>query len=321
MGRFLLGLLVLALAACADDDRAEGSGAGERREGPPATEEPAAASPPEHRGAASRMELVFVGTGTPVPDPERSGPCLAVLVDGQPLLFDAGPGVVRAATAAGLDPVALTHVFLTHLHSDHTLGLPDLILTPWIVGRDASLTVWGPPGTEAMVDHLVAAFAEDRHVRTSGFEGKGPLALRAHDGLAGEPVRLGEVRVEAFEVAHGSWDHAFGYVVEGPDRRVVISGDTAPTDAIVDACDGCDVLVHEAYSAARFAELPPSARRYHGAFHTSAEAVGRLATRARAKTVVLTHLLRWGASEASMAAEVRAHFDGEVLVARDGLRL
>lgn len=281
-------------------------------------QEPSA--PPSSSSDSWRTEVVIVGSGTPVPDPSRSGPATVVLVDGEPMLFDAGPGVVRAMVAAELEPTAVTRAFLTHLHSDHTLGLPDLVLTPWVVGRDAALEVIGPPGTEAMVDHLVAAFAEDRRVRTDGLEGKGPLRVDASDVEPGSVFESDRVRVEAFAVEHGSWEHAYGYRVDGPDRRIVISGDTGPSDAIVQACDGCDVLVHETYSTARYAGLPESARRYHGAFHTSAADVGRLATRARAKAVVLTHLLLWGATPESLVAEVREHFDGEVVAGHDGLR-
>jgi ribonuclease BN (tRNA processing enzyme) len=270
-------------------------------------------------GSTHRTRVVVVGSGTPVPDPERSGPSVAVVIAGRPLLFDAGPGVVRAATPAGLDPVALDHVFLTHLHSDHTLGLPDLLLSPWVVGRDRPLVVRGPPGSESMVDHLMAAWTEDREVRTAGLEGKGPLRVDARDVEPGVVHRTETVTVEAFAVAHGSWDHAFGYVVEGPDRRVVISGDTGPTDAIAAACDGCDVLVHEVYSAARYDRLPPSAQAYHGSFHTSSRDVGRQATAGRAKAVLLVHHLLWGATAESVVAEVREHYEGPVLFGIDGM--
>lgn len=304
-------VLAIALLGCGDD--------GERSA--PALESDERST--EKRlptGARPRTEVVIVGSGTPVPEPDRSGPAVAVVIDGEPLLFDAGPGVVRATVSAGLDPVAVAQVFLTHLHSDHTLGLPDLIFSPWVVGRDEALAVRGPPGTEPMVDHLVAAFAEDRRVRTTGLEGKGPLRVDAADVVPGVVYERGETRVEAFAVEHGSWHHAYGYRIDGPDRRVVVSGDTGPSDAVVRACDGCDVLVHECYSTAAFDDLPDSAQRYHGSFHTSAAEVGRLATRARAKAVVLTHLLLWGATADSLRDEVRAHFEGEVVVGHDGMR-
>ncbi len=312
MRPFDIGVSVLVFAlACGDD-----------APGAVTPQEPAAAEPESHNRAhdEARTEVVIVGSGTPIPDPERSGPSVAVVVDGEPFLFDAGPGVVRAAVEAELEPTEVGRVYLTHLHSDHSLGLPDLIFSPWVVGRDEALVVEGPPGTDAMVGHLVAAFAEDQRVRTTGLEGKVPLRIEAHDVTPGVLFDEGGVRIEAFEVEHGSWAHAYGYRVDGPDRSVVLSGDTAPSDAIVQACDGCDVLVHEVYSTARYEGLPASAQHYHGAFHTSAADVGRVATRARAKAVVLTHLLLWGATPESLVEEVRAHFEGEVVVGHDGLR-
>ena len=127
---------------------------------------------------AARVQVVMLGTGTPLPDPERSGPSIAVVVDNHAYLFDAGTGVVRRAAAAikqkgiaGLEPRALRVAFLTHLHSDHTLGLPDLILTPWTMGRIEPLELWGPKGTRAMVEHILAAYQEDIAVRSTSLEG------------------------------------------------------------------------------------------------------------------------------------------------------
>src|ERR1051325_1002225 len=117
---------------------------------------------------AARVQVVMLGTGTPLPDPERSGPSIAVVVDKHAYLFDVGTGIVRRAAAAtmqkgiaGLEPRTLRVAFLTHLHSDHTLGLPDLILTPWTMGRTEPLELWGPKGTRAMVDGIHKAWSLD----------------------------------------------------------------------------------------------------------------------------------------------------------------
>ena len=119
-----------------------------------------------------KMQIVLLGTGTPAPDPERSGPSTAIVVNGTPYLVDFGAGVVRQAAAArkrgvrGLEAVNLRIGFLTHLHSDHTLGFPDLILTPWVVGRKEPLEVYGPPGTRAMAEHILKAYGADIDIRT-----------------------------------------------------------------------------------------------------------------------------------------------------------
>ena len=118
--------------------------------------------------SAMMTRIVMLGTGTPNADPERSGPAVAIVRSGTAYLVDAGPGIVRrAATAArrhrmhALEASQLRIVFLTHLHSDHTLGLPDLILSPWTLERHEPLVVYGPPGTKAMVDHILAAYSAD----------------------------------------------------------------------------------------------------------------------------------------------------------------
>jgi len=126
--------------------------------------------------SVDRATLVVLGTGTPNADPDRSGPALAVVVNGATYLVDAGPGIVRRAAAAqraGIQALAAKHldrVFITHLHSDHTVGLPDLIFTPWVLEREVPLSVYGPPGIKAMTDHLEQAYAEDIRVRIDGAE-------------------------------------------------------------------------------------------------------------------------------------------------------
>lgn len=163
-------------------------------------------SPPREDVAAAPAggaKLVLLGTGTPRADPDRMGPCAAVLAGGEAYLFDAGVGLVRRAAeafAAGheeLEPKRLARVFLTHLHSDHTLGYPDLILTPWVLGRERALEAYGPPGLQEMTDHLLAAWAEDIDVRIHGAEGNPPEGVRVevHEIPAGYVYRDGRVTI------------------------------------------------------------------------------------------------------------------------------
>lgn len=279
--------------------------------------------------ATPRTRVVLLGTGTPNADPLRSGPATAVVVDDRAYLVDAGPGVVRRAARAaeelGLDalaPARLDHVFLTHLHSDHTLGLPDLLLTPWVLDRPEPLRMFGPPGTAEMAEHITEAWREDIAVRTDGLEprdvnrgGWRPLVEEIEPGLVYEDDR---VRVFAVPVRHGSWTHAYGYRFEGPDRTIVISGDTAPVESLVDACDGCDVLVHEVYSAERFKTRPAEWQRYHAAFHTSTTELAELAGRARPGLLVLYHHLFWGTDDEGLVRELRAAgYQGALVSGRD----
>lgn len=272
------------------------------------------------------MRVVLLGTGTPNADPDRSGPAVAVVIDGSAYLVDAGPGVVRRAAAAarrGIGALAaenLTRVFITHLHSDHTVGLPDLLLTPWALERQTPLDVYGPPGIDSMMGHLEAAYREDIRNRLDGLQPHNATGWQAtvHIVQPGVVYRDSNVTVTAFAVEHESWRFAFGYRFATPNRVIVISGDTRPSDAVVAACDGCDVLVHEVYSDAGFARRPPDWRRYHERAHTSAKALGALAVRARPRLLVLYHELFWGSSPEDLVHEVRAGgFAGPVVSGRD----
>jgi ribonuclease BN (tRNA processing enzyme) len=277
--------------------------------------------------AAQDTKLVVLGTGTPNADPERSGPALAVVRGERSYLIDAGPGIVRRASAAAarhgltaLEPPQLRTLFLTHLHSDHTLGLPDVIFTGWTLERDVPLVVYGPPGTKAMVEHLHAAFAADIRNRIDGAEPANTEGWKVtvHEITPGVILDDGNVRVTAFAVPHGDWEVAFGYRFDSADRSIVISGDTRASDAVVEACNGCDLLAHEVYSAVRFRTRPPEWQRYHARAHTSTEELAELATRARPRALVLYHQLYWGTDDDGLIAEMRsAGWRGALHSARD----
>jgi len=277
--------------------------------------------------AADAARVILLGTGTPIPDPCCSGPAVAVVANNLAYLFDAGPGVVRRAEAAAekfgiaaLDATRLTRLFFTHLHSDHTLGLADLILTPWILERPTPLTLYGPRGLRAMSDHLVAAYADDIRVRTTGGEPKhqyDPRLVTVHEIEPGAIYRDDRVTVTAFAVSHGAWEQAFGYRFQTPDRTIVISGDTGPASHIEDQCRRCDVLVHEVYSDAGFAKRPPEWQAYHARYHTSARQLGAIAARAQPKLLVLYHQLIWSSTEEELLKEVRSTYDGKVESAHD----
>ncbi|MFC1889741.1 MBL fold metallo-hydrolase [Thermodesulfobacteriota bacterium] len=268
--------------------------------------------------------VVLLGTGTPIADPERSGPSVAVVVGDTPYILDFGPGVVRRVEAArrtGIEVLSmdrLTRAFATHLHSDHTAGFADLILTPWVLGRREPLEVYGPTGIRAMTGHLLDAYQADIHERRDGLEQADPkgLLVSPHEIAAGIVYEDSNISVEAFPVLHGSWQ-AFGYKFTTPDRTVVVSGDTAPTNTIVEKAQGCDVLVHEVYSTAGFAKGPPHWQTYHSSMHTSSRELAEIASRARPGLLVLYHQLFWATSEEALLEEVRVDYDGEVVSGRD----
>ena len=250
---------------------------------------------------------------------------MAIVVRGTPYIVDFGPGVVRRAAAAqkkgvqGLEASKLRHAFVTHLHSDHTAGYPDLILTPWVLGRDEPLEVYGPPGIAAMTEHILKAYAEDIDMRVHGLEHANDRGWRvnAHEVQPGVVYKDDNVTVKAFAVKHGSWPHAYGYRFETPDRSIVISGDCTRSPSVAEACNGCDVLVHEVYCQAGFDKRPPGWQKYHSVFHTSSSDLAAIATQARPELLVLYHQLVWDSTEAVLLEEIRRGYSGKVVSAHD----
>lgn len=269
--------------------------------------------------------IVLLGTGGPRPLPGASGPATAVVVGSRVFLFDAGPGVERRLAAAGLPIDGVSALFITHLHSDHTLGLPDLIFTSWVMGRRTPLQAFGPRGLRAMTSHIIAAWAEDIRIRTSGLEHETPNGYRVavHEIAPGVVFDSGGVRVTAIPVLHGSWKHAFGYRIDTPTRSIVVSGDTRPSDALEHAARGVGVLIHEMYPASESApENRPGGAdwpAYLRAFHTSDVELGRIAASARPGTLLLTHVVHRGAIDtaAVIAAIRQAGYGGRVIFGQD----
>jgi len=275
---------------------------------------------------ANQTKVVLLGTGTPNADPERSGPAVAVVVNGTAYLVDCGPGVVRRAVAAeqkngipALNVTKLQKVFITHLHSDHTLGLPDLVFTPWVLGRIAPLEAYGPRGLKDMTDNIERAWTKDIDIRIHGLEQGNTTGykVQAHEVEPGVIYKDANVTVTAFEVKHGSWDQAFGYKFQTPDRIIVISGDTAPTDAVAKACDSCVVLLHEVYNSRPLSDKTQPTLRYFQAFHTTAQELGTIATAAHPKLLVLYHQIFEGLPEHDLLDQVKQAYKGNVASGRD----
>jgi len=279
-------------------------------------------APAQARGAT---QIVLLGTGTPNADPDRSGPSIAIVVNDTPYLVDFGPGVVRRAAVAfqrgiaGLAVKNLSRAFVTHLHSDHTAGYPDLILTPWVLERKEPLEVFGPKGIKAMTGHILKAYREDIEIRLNGGEPSNKTGYRviAHEIKPGVVYKDDNVTVRAFAVSHGSWPEAYGFRFETAGRSIVISGDTRPSPAVIENCNGCDVLIHEVYSQAGFAKRPPEWQRYHSRYHTSSSELAAIATSAKPGLLVLYHQLLWGTTEDDLLREVRAGYAGRVVSGHD----
>ena len=280
------------------------------------------ASPPA--GAQTRM--VGRGTGTPVPDPERAGPGIAVFHDGRAYLFDVGGGVVPRAIEAsrrygipGLSPEHIDRVFLTHLHSDHVADFSELAATRWW-RRPGRIRLWGPAGVGAMVDGMEAMLASDIRIRRGGIQ---PVArpdgyrVRETEIEAGRVLEEDGIAIDAFEVPHGSVRPAFGYRITTPDRTIVISGDTSYSETLVEMARGADILFHEVISEEGLRGLAQVWQDYPSAAHTTSSELARVARQARPRLLVLYHVLHYAAPAESALDEVRAAYDGAVVLAND----
>jgi ribonuclease BN (tRNA processing enzyme) len=282
------------------------------------------------RGSAEAgTQVVLLGTGSPRPEPRRSGPATAIVVNNTAYLVDAGPGIVRRAEAAremGIDALrasALQTLFITHLHSDHTVGYPDLIFTTWVQGRRTPLRAYGPAGLEEMTKHILLAWRADIDVRTSGLEHRPPAGaeVEAHDVAPGRIYQDANVTVFAFPNAHGELTASFGYRFQTADRTIVISGDTSPSAALVENCHKCDVLIHEVYSEAYKPADMPNWLEYRAKYHTTTTQLAEIATKTQPGLLVMYHrgvgALGNEISDEQYLAEVRRGYNGRVVVGQD----
>jgi ribonuclease Z len=273
---------------------------------------------------AAALVVLLLGTGYPRPDPQHAGPSAVVIAGDSWFVVDAGRGATLRIAATELQYANLRGVLLTHLHSDHTAGLPDLFNTSWQFGRKtAPLQLYGPKGTKRLADAMLEFFAEDIHWRRDVLE-KHPAAgatIRTHVVKEGVVYDDGKVKITAFAVDHRPVMNAFGYRFESGGKSIVISGDTRPTENVVKHAKDADVLVLEAYLPEHFdrVDTPEVAARLKS-YHTSAEEAGELATRAGVRTLVLTHLIPANAEE-TFHERASRKFDGRVIVGKDLLRV
>jgi ribonuclease BN (tRNA processing enzyme) len=250
------------------------------------------------------------------------GTITAVVAGSRAFLIDAGVGVERRLAAAGLPTTGVTAAFVTHLHSDHLLGLADLIFTSWVMGRTRPFPVYGPHGLAQMTQHLYAAFSEDIRIRTEGLEHESREGYRIEVREIGPSVAYdsGGMRVTAFLVNHGEWQEAYGYRFDSPGQSIVLSGDTRPSEELVRMATGVDVLIHEVQPSD--STRHPGNRsatewaRYVGAYHTTALQLGELAARARPKLLIVYHNGRRVTAD-RILADIRRSFSGPVAIAAD----
>lgn len=284
--------------------------------------------PPATTGG-SNLKVILLGTaGGPTIHAQRLGISTLVLAGPEKLLFDCGRSLTTGLVRLGIAPADVTRVFLTHLHSDHIVSLPELLLFPW-TNRSLPLRVWGPNGTRSMVKRLQDAFSFDIHVRRDVDErlsahGIEVIATDIREGIVYE---ANGVRVRAFLVDHGPVTPAFGYRVDYGGRSVVMSGDTKPSDNLVKFSQGVDVLIHEVGRWKQDPALsgPPDEwledsrltrgrARTIAAHHTDGTEAGRIFERARPQLAVFSH---YNAAPAAILPLVRRSYAGPVEFGED----
>jgi ribonuclease BN (tRNA processing enzyme) len=280
-----------------------------------------------------KLKLILLGTGGgPRPRKRNSAPAQVIVVNNTAYVVDCGDGVARQMVLAGLSLPSLRHIFLTHHHSDHNADYGNLMLLAWTSGLKTRIDTWGPPPIERMTKQFFEMNAFDIQTRIND-EGRVPLLplVHVHEMTQGGKVLEDEnVKVTAAPVHHPPVAHAFAYRFDGPDRSIVISGDTTPSDNLIKLAQGADVLVHEALYVSAIDRLVagvPNAttlKRSILSHHTTVEDAGRVAQLARVKTLVLSHLVP--AEDPALTDQMwidaaRVHFAGRVIVGKDLLEI
>jgi ribonuclease Z len=268
---------------------------------------------------AQEITVTLLGTGSPPASMERFGPSIMVQAGTQTLLFDAGRGALQRLTQVGVSFDRVDALFLTHLHSDHVVGIPDLWLSGWVLSRRGKpFPVFGPDGTAAMMGHLKQAFEFDVHFRIE--DDKVPPAgseVRATDIAQGVVYEKEGVRVIAFEVDHRPIVPALGYRVEFANRSVILSGDTRLSSNLVKFADRCDLLVHEVADAsdAYLAQNPNFSQAL--GHHTKPQDAGKVFQTVKPRLAVYSHIVTRGVPPADLIKRTRETYSGPLVVGED----
>jgi ribonuclease Z len=266
------------------------------------------------------MRVTLLGTGTPAIRPHRLGPSTLIQAGGETLLFDAGRGTMLRLKQAGVSYDQVDEVFLTHLHSDHLVGLPDLWLTGWVLGRrDSPLKIWGPRGTQSLLNHLAQAFSYDVDIRSTKSTklsqvGIGTIVTEIEAGMV---YQKSGVTVTAFDVDHSPIEPAFGFRVEYAGRSLVISGDTRYSNNLIKHSKGVDVLIHEVAYANALEKKNPFLK-FVESYHTTPLEAGKIFAAVMPKLAVYSHVITFDiASDQQLIPQTRKSYSGDVVVGED----
>lgn len=275
--------------------------------------------------AGKSFRVTLLGTGTPVPFLHRFGPATLVQAGGKNLLFDVGRGVTQRLFQLKLPLGKIDHVFLTHLHSDHVIGIPDLWLTgwlgaPWARRRGKPFAITGPAGTASMMAHMEKAYAWDINTRTKDQKfPKLPISVAATDMTEGVVYDAGGIKISTFNVNHGKLiDPAYGYRIEFDGRTVVLSGDTKYTENLVKNAKGADLIIHSVASIAPKLLKKSKIMRIILAHHSEPEDTAKVFNAVKPKLAVYSHVVLYGGHKPKdILRRVRAKYSGDVRVGKD----
>lgn len=273
---------------------------------------------------AQNLRVILLGTGTPQPRMDRFGPSILVQAGDENLLFDSGRGAAQRLSQLQIPFGKVTRLFLTHLHSDHVVGIPDLWLTGWVYGREIPLQVWGPAGTQEMMSHLEKAYQFDIHIRRD-IDEKIPAqgaAVIAKDIKEGVVYEQNGVKVTAFNVDHGPVKPALGYRIDYAGRSVVLSGDTRFSENLIRFSNGAQLLIHEVIASDAFRAAAQARGRTPEQIqsviehHTTPEQTGEIFTRVKPKLAVYSHISGDVKAE-ELTAATRKTYSGPLEVGED----
>ncbi len=273
-------------------------------------------------GQGQQMKVTLLGTGCPPAVMNRFGPSTLVEAGDQKFVFDAGRGALQRLTQLGVHWQDVQGVFLTHLHSDHVVGFPDLWLTGWLIapGRNVPLPVWGPSGTSTMMVHLEQAYQYDISVRMTN-DGVAPdgAKLLPHDIGEGVVFERNGVKVTAFEVDHAPVKPALGYRIDYAGRSVVLSGDTRFSQNLIRHAQGVDLLVHEVFDPATLerAGVPPERAKNIVSYHVIPEQAGEVFRQTKPRLAVYSHICMPTAVAEDLRAATRKTYAGPLEVGED----
>ncbi len=270
------------------------------------------------------MKITLLGTGDPSPNPKRRGPGHIIRAGAQNMLVDCGSGTIHRLVEAGIKPIDIDHLFITHRHSDHYIDLDHFILTRWIFGGDRPLHVYGPERQKQMIEDILRLHEYDLKIRVAHRGTKRPLPqIIVHELDEGQIADLDGVKVTAFRVEHPPIDHAFGFRFDCEGESIVLSGDTRPCENLIKHAHGVDILVHECMHSAKVPFIPgtgwdsPEHRLESMArYHTFPEKLGLVARDAAPKMLVTTHMVP-ASDPAELLEIIGRDYSGPVTIGED----